>query len=356
MTSQQTTPAKALTTNAGLKELSHSITGGSVAAQGYWMPFSCARAICMTFCYDVRWALVPIFGYEFVDQCLLPHHADFAKFKISSETVQDARRMADGYKTVEIDPGAGPATLHCGGPQDIPMRAPVPTPQHHQHHHHHYRQQPYSFGQKSPFDSEPEGSNRCYSRNPIGIGSPEISPKTRCRTPAKLPSAWTSINRGDDNFDLLVKPPNCLLAGSFLTPPHPEQSHGFRPVDHSHLSPLPSSPLPPPPTLARSHTKVHEKSSWPKRRMSNDSESDINEYKRTCSEDEIGESDEEEIVAAPKKRQRKEGRLMGSPLPSPAIGRSTRYTAADVRAAQVMMMLRAEDSLLRLPDDEMDRS
>ncbi|KAK6436323.1 hypothetical protein LTR95_007479, partial [Oleoguttula sp. CCFEE 5521] len=34
----KTTPAKALNANRGLRDLSHSITGGALAAQGYWIP------------------------------------------------------------------------------------------------------------------------------------------------------------------------------------------------------------------------------------------------------------------------------------------------------------------------------
>ncbi|KAF1349558.1 transcription regulator HTH, apses-type DNA-binding domain-containing protein, partial [Delphinella strobiligena] len=45
----KTTPNKVLGANHGLRELSHSITGGSIAAQGYWMPYGCARAVCATF-------------------------------------------------------------------------------------------------------------------------------------------------------------------------------------------------------------------------------------------------------------------------------------------------------------------
>ncbi|KAH8884753.1 hypothetical protein GQ53DRAFT_696999, partial [Thozetella sp. PMI_491] len=40
----KTTPAKMLNLNPGLRDITHSITGGSIVAQGYWMPFACARA------------------------------------------------------------------------------------------------------------------------------------------------------------------------------------------------------------------------------------------------------------------------------------------------------------------------
>ncbi|KAK0701788.1 transcription regulator HTH, apses-type DNA-binding domain-containing protein, partial [Lasiosphaeria miniovina] len=40
----KTTPAKMLNVNPGLRDITHSITGGSIEAQGYWMPFACAQA------------------------------------------------------------------------------------------------------------------------------------------------------------------------------------------------------------------------------------------------------------------------------------------------------------------------
>ncbi|KAK0637200.1 hypothetical protein B0T17DRAFT_480787, partial [Bombardia bombarda] len=40
----KTMSAKMLNQNPGLRDISHSITGGSIMAQGYWMPFDCARA------------------------------------------------------------------------------------------------------------------------------------------------------------------------------------------------------------------------------------------------------------------------------------------------------------------------
>ncbi|EHK99412.1 hypothetical protein M7I_4708 [Glarea lozoyensis 74030] len=41
----KTTPAKMLNSNPGLKEITNSITGGALAAQGYWMPYSAALAV-----------------------------------------------------------------------------------------------------------------------------------------------------------------------------------------------------------------------------------------------------------------------------------------------------------------------
>lgn len=83
-------PAKMLNLNPGLKEITHSITGGSITAQGtvitlprrsnlanpfcpgYWMPYRCAKAVCATFCYHIAGALIPLFGESFPSECIPP--------------------------------------------------------------------------------------------------------------------------------------------------------------------------------------------------------------------------------------------------------------------------------------------
>ncbi|KAM0524487.1 hypothetical protein ACHAPE_000581 [Trichoderma viride] len=65
----KTTPAQMLSQNPGLREISPSITGGAVSAQGYWMPYRCARAVCATFCHKIASALIPLFGPSFPSEC-----------------------------------------------------------------------------------------------------------------------------------------------------------------------------------------------------------------------------------------------------------------------------------------------
>ncbi|KAL9075413.1 MAG: hypothetical protein Q9157_004038 [Trypethelium eluteriae] len=85
----KTAPAKSLDRNPGLRDITYSITGGAIIAQGYWMPFEAARAVCTTFCYHIRWALTPIFGYNFPAECLHPGHPDFGNYKIPRDIIRD---------------------------------------------------------------------------------------------------------------------------------------------------------------------------------------------------------------------------------------------------------------------------
>ncbi|KAJ5505257.1 hypothetical protein N7453_004214 [Penicillium expansum] len=70
-----TTPAKMLNQNPGLRDICHSITGGALSAQGYWMPYEAARAMAATFCWRIRYALTPLFGTEFPAMCIPPRTA-----------------------------------------------------------------------------------------------------------------------------------------------------------------------------------------------------------------------------------------------------------------------------------------
>ncbi|KAK7509612.1 transcription regulator HTH, apses-type DNA-binding domain-containing protein, partial [Phyllosticta citricarpa] len=94
----KTTPAKALRINNGLGAISYSITGGALAAQGYWMPFEAAKAVAATFCYPICHALTPIFGRDFVDMCTLPSDASYASFKIQDDIVRSSTQQTEQWR------------------------------------------------------------------------------------------------------------------------------------------------------------------------------------------------------------------------------------------------------------------
>ncbi|KAL9060788.1 MAG: hypothetical protein Q9162_000492 [Coniocarpon cinnabarinum] len=97
LTPHQTIPAKVIQQNSGLSDLCHSITGGSLAAQGYWMPYEAAKMIASTFCWKIRYALVPLFGSDFVDLCTHPTDPAYRRFLIDPAV---SERCAMGYKHV----------------------------------------------------------------------------------------------------------------------------------------------------------------------------------------------------------------------------------------------------------------
>ncbi|KAK6336596.1 hypothetical protein TWF718_009398 [Orbilia javanica] len=65
---KKNTPRRCVTRN-GLNDCYASITGGNIEAQGFWIPYLAAKAICSRFCYSIRDALSPIFGNDFPALC-----------------------------------------------------------------------------------------------------------------------------------------------------------------------------------------------------------------------------------------------------------------------------------------------
>lgn len=62
------------------------------------MPYQAARAIAATFCYDIRWALTPVFGYDFPSMCLSPKDPRYAKFIIDPAIVQQCTAETDRFR------------------------------------------------------------------------------------------------------------------------------------------------------------------------------------------------------------------------------------------------------------------
>lgn len=74
--------------NPGLIDISHSLTGGNLEAQGYWVPFEAARAIATKFAYPIRFLLTPIFGHDFPGDCVAPDQSEYRNYKIDPVIVQ----------------------------------------------------------------------------------------------------------------------------------------------------------------------------------------------------------------------------------------------------------------------------
>ena len=104
-----------LNSNPGLREITHSITGGALAAQGkssivdwiqdradlragYWMPFDAAKAVAATFCYNIRYALTPVFGLDFLSLCVAPEDPRFGRMVIDRDIVQRCTEQATGFR------------------------------------------------------------------------------------------------------------------------------------------------------------------------------------------------------------------------------------------------------------------
>ncbi|KAF2036649.1 hypothetical protein EK21DRAFT_52151 [Setomelanomma holmii] len=169
----KTIPAKAIRENPGLKDISYSITGGALVCQGYWMPYQAAKAIAATFCYDIGWALTPIFGNDFPSMCLHPKDSSFAKFLIDPAivhfcTVETNRFRTDGasYRLSQPKMSSSNDTPRmCFG--QPPWTARISKQRH---------TRPADI--ESGYGTDTDQSDKCAF-------SPQVSPR----------SEWTSVNR-----------------------------------------------------------------------------------------------------------------------------------------------------------------
>ena len=345
----QTAPNKALTCNPGLKILSHSITGGALVAQGYWVPYSCARAICLTFCHDIRWALTPIFGQSFIRECFRPDHPGYAKFKIEAEVVRCAQLEADGWRTGVVGGGDGeskeiprsvPASESGAMSKELRPRAARPT-----------------FKLGSPFDSDADTSEaeRYTHSTPSLANSAEISPKTSTSTFATTP--WTSINRPTRFRSSLASPPDNTSAGSLsnslLTQPYHTATYSWRPAgSHDEDSPRNTKTS----TRGLDTSRIRKRRHSSINKTESDPDADYTDHSDPGSKADSSESDDVDIITtSANKRQRRKSRedtaatLSTEPvIPSRKRtgGRSKKYTAQDARAARWLLNLSTRDATL----------
>lgn len=105
-----------MSANPGLRDISHSITGGSISAQGmlllacaafasanwcsgYWIPFEAAKAVAARLCYDIRYVLVPVFGPDFVAMCHRRDDPDFQILSVDRNIIQRCKEGATALQT-----------------------------------------------------------------------------------------------------------------------------------------------------------------------------------------------------------------------------------------------------------------
>lgn len=84
---------------------------------GYWMPYTCARAVCATFCHSIAPALIPIFGLDFPEICTIPGSEGYGNMKIEATIVKAATREAEMFRQRygrTQDSGSTQARLVCG--------------------------------------------------------------------------------------------------------------------------------------------------------------------------------------------------------------------------------------------------
>ena len=64
------------------------------------MPYEAAKAVAATFCYNIRYALTPVFGVDFLSLCVPPEDPSFGRMLIDRDVVQRCTEQATGYRLI----------------------------------------------------------------------------------------------------------------------------------------------------------------------------------------------------------------------------------------------------------------
>ncbi|KAJ5538849.1 APSES transcription factor Xbp1 [Penicillium frequentans] len=194
----KTAPGKVMASINGLRDICHSITGGALAAQGYWMPYEAAKAVAATFCWEIRHVLTPLFGTDFPSICVPTVNGkarDFPNIKLDSSIILRATQTARAYRSLEPDRGPSSTitrnpTPASGNDDSFADRIP-------------YRQIHPKVPRRSYADSV--GSTRDSSSEPSYCHSPQstvinsFTPVNLPRTAENIPRSGFPSSEGSDN-------------------------------------------------------------------------------------------------------------------------------------------------------------
>lgn len=172
-----------------VRKLTYPVEPFPDAYTGYWMPFQCAKAVAETFAYSIRYALVPIFGRDFLDACLRPEHPNYGSFKINPAVVAHCGTETKLWPLRE-DARATPASSRA------PSEAPdTPRPERNILQSKQFKELRPKLATKgtspeSGYGTDTDGGNSMYSH--------AVSP---------APSMWASINRPETPISMPTTQP-----------------------------------------------------------------------------------------------------------------------------------------------------
>jgi hypothetical protein len=182
------------------------------------MPLEAAKAVAATFCWNIRYALTPIFGVEFPSQCIPPGSDRFGEMVIDCNVTRRCTEEARAYRSTE--------TLSSSIATPI-VRSPLtpvsPTLQHHAK-------------QLRPNALKHRDTGSGYSTDTGSDNHYALAPST-----PHLPyrHAWTPANIPRSVVDTRLPSPREILAG---TPTEAEKVRDFATDSSSSTSSPPLSP------------------------------------------------------------------------------------------------------------------
>ncbi|KAI1478459.1 hypothetical protein F4774DRAFT_168499 [Daldinia eschscholtzii] len=340
----KTTPAKMLNLNPGLKEITHSITGGSIMAQGYWMPYCSAKAVCATFCHNIAGALIPIFGPDFPSHCTPSEAPEYSRMTIDPAIVVQSTREAEYFRRLCSNSAAVASNNGLVSPTEDrrpTFRSPYDELRHHNSNSHHHNQ---SYYRRRPIPKALPTPNSPYATDPDSDTSPILSDHGhRARYPFSPihpplpPTPTTAIPIPSSSA---LRPTSSGWTPANVVSPHNYQHSGPSPwltavprfTTETHIPPYP----PPPPLLSWRGGGGGGGGSSSSKRPAEHDHNDHNDHNN--------KNTPTSIKAVDSTRQGSRGNEIKGPLPtshSPAV---VVLAGADKNAALLLMNLSVRDS------------
>jgi hypothetical protein len=216
------------------------------------MPYSCARAVCATFCYKIAPALIPIFGLRFPAECVPEGAPEYQRMVIDPAIVRQARIDTDQWRRMaHVQALPSPRSSRSASPTAAQRQTTRPRPSSDT-----YDQYRYSCrGPMSPYtdtelDYPPPPRERSYRHHgyslmpplPVHSQAPPASrpssfqplPQTSAPSPSHSPR-WTAVNR-----------PHLRPVHAGPIPRHPSAPHHAPGQFHDELPDRPPTSMPNP--------------------------------------------------------------------------------------------------------------
>jgi hypothetical protein len=151
------------------------------------MPYKAAKAVAATFCYNIRHALTPLFGKEFLSMCTHPKNPNYAKFLIESAIVRECTEETNRWRLEGVTYKPSPVEQHftiitSPKPRTPQMRFAYPV-----------WEVKASKSQQAKQPDQESGYGTDGDANEKYMFSPEISPRSQ---------TWTSVNRSQSPSSL----------------------------------------------------------------------------------------------------------------------------------------------------------
>jgi len=96
---------------------------------GYWIPYEAAKAVAATFCWNIRYALTPVFGKDFPELCIPPDSEDFGNMHIDPEITKRCAEQARLYRDLELSQAGvfhSPSLMSTGTASTSTPTTPTP--------------------------------------------------------------------------------------------------------------------------------------------------------------------------------------------------------------------------------------